>query len=195
MPMFKKQFLVLLLIGAAAVSAVIYGSYFRQSIDLEAVQPAEPAAGDKPAAAQQGKIVIYVTGAVNNPGVIELPDDARVIDAINKCGGMNEAADPENINLSMKIADGTQIKVPAKNSSVLAPAPAPAGSDSQSGKININYADESTLDKLPGVGPSMAKRIAEYRQSEGLFQSLDDLKKVRGIGEAKFNALKDKITL
>ena len=71
-----------------------------------------------------------------------------------------------------------------------------AGSiSSKDGQININTADEKTLDELPGVGPAMAKRIVEYRETEGAFQSIEDIKKIKGIGEAKFNRMKDKLCL
>ncbi|TCS82013.1 helix-hairpin-helix domain-containing protein [Pectinatus cerevisiiphilus] len=192
MPMFKKRLLVILVITGLICGVITYKNYSQQSVTLEDTSQAAATESNSPVEKSNGKIVVYVTGAVNNPGVIELAEGARVIDAINKCGGMSESADPENINLAMKITDGTQIKIPAKNS---ADATSSAHADKQSDKININYADESELDKLPGVGPAMAKRIMEYRQTEGLFQSLDDLKKVRGIGNAKFNTLKDKITL
>lgn len=192
MPMFKKRLLVILVITGLICGVITYKNYSQQSITLEDTSQVAATESNSPVEKSNGKIVVYVTGAVNNPGVIELAEGTRVIDAINKCGGMSESADPESINLAMKITDGTQIKIPTKNSANTASS---AHTDKQSDKININYADESELDKLPGVGPAMAKRIMEYRQTEGLFQSIDDLKKVRGIGDAKFNTFKDKITL
>lgn len=115
------------------------------------------------------------------------------MDAVNKCGGLSEAADADSINLAAKVTDGSQIKIPLKNAANTAQGET---KDNNAGdKININYADEGELDKLPGVGPAMAKRIIEYRQTQGLFQSIEDLKKVRGIGEAKFTKLKDKIMI
>lgn len=192
MPMFKKQLAALLFVAAAAICTVLYTSHTDSSAELQpASDNISPAQG---AASASDKIVVYVTGAVNNPGVIELPADSRIIDAVNKCGGMNESADPENINMAQKVTDGSQIKIPDKSNSDTAAGNAPAAAD-KSGRININTADETELDKLPGVGPAMAKRIVEYRQNNGRFQSAEDLKKVRGIGDSKYTALKDKITI
>ncbi len=192
MPMFKKQLAALLFVAAAAVCTVLYTSHTDSSAELKpASDNISPAQGDT---GTSDKIVVYVTGAVNNPGVIELPAGSRIIDAVNKCGGMNESADPENINMAQKATDGSQIKIPDKSNTANTAGNAPAASD-KSGRININTADEAELDKLPGVGPAMAKRIIEYRQGNGKFQNTEDLKKVRGIGDSKYTALKDKITI
>lgn len=197
MPMFKKQLLVPLCAVVLILAALIYELY--PSADSVALKSSASETTENKAAeagSSSGKIVVYVSGAVNSPGVVELPDGARAVDAVNKCGGLSDAADADAINLAAKITDGAQIKVPVKNASSAAATAAGSGAAAESdGKININSADEAALDKLPGIGPAMAKRIIEYRQTEGLFQSLEDLKKVRGIGESKFKELKDKITL
>ena len=115
MPMFKKQLAALLFVAAAAICTVLYTSHTDSSAELQpASDNISPAQG---AASANDKIVVYVTGAVNNPGVIELPADSRIIDAVNKCGGMNESADPENINMAQKVTDGSQIKIPDKSNS------------------------------------------------------------------------------
>jgi competence protein ComEA len=140
-----------------------------------------------------------VSGAVNKPGVVKLPEKARVVDAVNLCGGVLASADAGKINMAQALKDGMQIVVPerlAENSSgneVQSKAAVPAGSSSN--LININTADAKELDRLPGVGPAMAQRIIEYRTTSGAFQAIEDLKKVHGMGGAKFEKLKDKVSL
>ena len=115
--------------------------------------------------------------------------DARAIDAVKACGGLLPSADADKVNMAQVLKDGAQIIVPEKTA-------APAGTLLQAeGRISINTADEKALDSLPGIGPAMAKRIVEYRQQQGAFEQLEDLKKVRGLGPAKYEKLKDKITL
>ena len=93
--------------------------------------------------------------------------------------------------MAQVLKDGQQLRVPERKA-----GSSSAGSiSSKDGQININTADEKTLDELPGVGPTMAKRIVEYRETEGAFQSIEDIKKIKGIGEAKFNRMKDKLCL
>ena len=156
----------------------------------------------------RGEIVVYVSGLVEHPGVIKLPAGSRVLDALNAAGGLLFGAEVSKLNLAQSLRDGMQIHVPGtpavkndglsshyqvaagtgKNSTV------PSGSVASADKININTATAAELDKLPGVGPAMAKRIVEWRQANGPFQSGEDLKQVKGIGEAKYQKLKDKIS-
>ena len=192
MPMYKKQLFVLIIILLAAIGGTYYGLYSEeQSAVLESSPPAENALPVK-------EITIYVTGAVNKPGLVNVAEGARAADAINACGGLLPIADSEKINLAQNLKDGQQLKVPEKtgtNSKTdSGKADKSKGADSGE-KVNINTADEKALDTLPGVGPAMAKRIIEYRESEGAFQSIEDIKKIRGIGEAKFAKMKDKICI
>ena len=141
------------------------------------------------------ELVVYVSGQVKHPGVLKVGAGARVLDAINAAGGLVEGADVVKINLAQAVKDGMQIHVPGHLA-----APQENGNTSrqnvtapQNEKININTADAAELDKLPGVGPSLAARIVEWRKNKGPFSDGADLKKVPGIGEAKFQQLKDKI--
>ena len=192
MPMYKKQLLVLMIILLAAVGGTYYGLYSEeQSAMLESSSPGE---SQMPAR----EITIYVTGAVNKPGLVKVPDGARAAEAVNACGGLLPTADSEKINLAQALKDGQQLNVPEKNRSNVKSDPSKidkskAGESSE--MVNINTADEKALDTLPGVGPAMAKRIIEFRETEGAFQSIEDIKKVRGIGDAKFAKMKDKICI
>jgi competence protein ComEA len=154
---------------------------------------------------------VYVCGAVRRPGVYTLPSDARVIDAIAQAGGAAANSDLEQLNLAQPLADAMKVDVPVKGQQLSAamgaadlPAAGLAGTASagrssrhhasRSGShklsagqtLDINIASESELVQLPGVGPSLARRIVEYRTANGPFQMPDDLQNVSGIGASKF---------
>lgn len=153
---------------------------------------------------QLGNIVIHVIGEVKKPGVIKLKEGSRIIDAINKCGGQTEDADLSKINLAYVLDDGSQVYIPRikediQNTTIMKTE---AGNnvivnnvtqtnDGKDPKVNLNTATLEKLITLPGVGESTAQKIIEYRNKNKKFKSIDELKNVAGIGEAKFNALKD----
>ncbi|MDO8645368.1 MAG: ComEA family DNA-binding protein [Candidatus Planktophila sp.] len=136
------------------------------------------------------EIFIDVTGAVNKPGVYTLAANSRVIDAIKAAGDSAPGADLSTINLARVLSDGEQIYVDAtvRNSSGVR-----VSKVERSGPININRATSSQLDSLDGIGPVIARRIIEYRKSNGPFLTIADLQKVSGIGVAKFAAIKSKV--
>lgn len=144
-------------------------------------------------------VIVYVSGAVNAPGVIEVPAGARILEVINRAGGLLPVADSAKINMAQLVKDGMQIHVPLRpnstNPAVTAPASAGIGAAASERKININTANAQELDKLPGIGPAIADKIIQYREAHGNFNDIADLKKVPGIGESKFNKLKELITI
>ena len=145
-------------------------------------------------------IVVHVAGEVKNPGVYTLPSGARMIDAVTAAGGATARADLEVINLATPLIDSSQIYVPAKGVAArptfARPQPGINGvvsssnSASAGGLVNINRASVTELDSLPGVGPSTAQAIVEYRVAHGPFGSPEDLLNVKGIGPAKFEAMR-----
>jgi len=145
-----------------------------------------------PAIVQPPMIYVDVTGEVIHPGVFQLPPNSRVIDAIKAAGGQGKFADLTTINLARIIKDGEQIYVDRK-------FPGSSGirnSGSRSNSIiNINRASAKELESLPGIGPVLAARIIEYRKSNGPFTSVDDLKKVPGVGGSKLAKFKEKISV
>ena len=192
MTMYKKQLFVLMITLLAQASGTYYGLYSEeQAVVLDAAATAE-------SSSPKQEITVYVTGAVNKPGLVKVPEGARAAEAVNACGGLLPTADGEKINMAQSLKDGQQLKVPEKTGTNgktdSGKTDKSKGADSGE-KVNINTADEKALDTLPGVGPAMAKRIIEYRESEGAFQSIEDIKKIRGIGEAKFAKMKDKICI
>jgi len=149
------------------------------------------------------ELVVYVSGMVGHPGVLKVNAGARAIDVVNTAGGLLQGADVTKINLAQPVKDGMQIHIPGRPQDPVAAAngyPATPGaqaaakpSSPQQAKININTASAAELDKLPGVGPALAGRIIEYRNANGSFKAGEELKKVKGLGESKYEKLKDKI--
>ena len=186
MPVFKRSFFILLAIAAAALG-----------VTALTLPPESATISLDEATAPEEAVAVYVTGAVRSPGVVRLTAGDRVERAIAACGGALPTADLSGVNLAQVAADGSQIRVPEKAAAKAALGAAEARPEgaATSDRILINSADEKALDSLPGIGPVMAKRIVEYRSKYGAFQKPEDLKKVRGIGDATFEKLKDRIAL
>lgn len=205
--MFKRAMVLLLVIVAAAFGTVVYNLNSDSGEQLtnaskSGVSALEQEKRDSP----ENALVVYVSGAVCSPGLAELRQNARIKDAVDACGGFMPNADMDAVNLAKPVKDGDHIKVPEKKLAGISAGGGAASGASTSGTsagagtsagglIDINTADEKALDSLPGVGPAMAKRIIEYRQTNGAFQAIEDLKKVKGIGEAKFDKMKDRVTV
>lgn len=140
-------------------------------------------------------IVVHIIGEINKPGIVELEEGARVIDAIKKAGGTTEKADLAQINLAYILKDGQKIYIPntEDNDKKIEYNTANIENNIKEEKININTADEDELQRLPGVGASTAAKIIKYREENGSFRKIEDIQNVKGIGEAKYNDLKEQI--
>ncbi len=138
------------------------------------------------------QLAVYVTGAVVEPGVWYVPDGSRVVDAVETAGGARPEADLNRINLARRVHDEEQIHVPAVGEEY---SPASPESAAGGGLINVNSAGVTELGTLPGIGPALSQRIVDYRQANGPFATIEDLKAVRGIGEGLFNEIRDLITV
>jgi competence protein ComEA len=146
-------------------------------------------------------IVVYVLGAVERPGVYALPPNSRVIDAIQAAGGFSELAVTTDVNVAALLRDGQQLEIPGSGElptpvfvigdSGLLVTPTPIPGD----PVNINTADLALLDTLPGIGPTTAQRIIDYREANGPFNQVDDLLKVAGIGPVSLERLRPFITV
>lgn len=133
------------------------------------------------------EICVYVVGEVNEPGIFNVEDGTRIYEVIEMAGGATEDADVSRINLSKILDDEEKISVPKK---VIKDE---SGHESESKNVNINSASVEKLSTLNGIGKSTAERIVRYREENGYFNTIEDLMNVSGIGESKFNSIKDNI--
>lgn len=184
--------------GPSAAEAVVLAPVASPS-SATAVAEGSPAATAAP------DVMVYVCGAVRSPGVVRLPDGARVTDALEMAGGPTAKAELAAVNLAAPVSDGQQILVPERGAAVaVAPASGGATGSSAAGAsgaaapgalIDINSASLEELDTLDGVGPSTAQKIIDYRAANGGFKTIEEIKNVPGIGDAKFAAMQDSITV
>ena len=149
----------------------------------------------------QEKIMVHIIGEVKNQGVVVLESGARIVDAIDAAGGETDEADLTKLNLAYILNDGEKIKVPKKGEEQQEYITSTSGLETseenktESQKININTANLEELTKLPGIGEATANKIISYRKETGKFKTIEDLKNVPGIGNSKFDNLKDMITI
>ncbi|MBX7265673.1 ComEA family DNA-binding protein [Micromonospora sp. Llam7] len=166
------------------------------------VAPPGPAGtpADEPSEAPAGELVVAVAGKVRRPGLVRLSIGARVADAIDAAGGVLPGVDVAMLNPARKVSDGELILVgvPAPTPPAGVPpagGPAANGALGIGGRINLNTATPAQLEALPGVGPVLAQRIIEHRDRHGGFRSVGDLRQVNGIGDARYEQLKDLVTV
>lgn len=152
------------------------------------------------------EMCIHIVGEVINQGIVILNEGDRIIDAIEQAGGITENADISKINLAFELSDGQKVYVPNKNdiqnveyvtnesgeNIILENG---KGSVREEKKININTATQTQLELLTGIGPSTAAKIIQYREKNGKFRSIEDIKNISGIGESKFDLIKNSITI
>jgi competence protein ComEA len=138
-------------------------------------------------------VVVDVVGRVRHPGLVRLPAGSRVDDAVRAAGGPVPGTDLTGLNLARVLVDGEQIAV---GIAVRVPPPGTSGSSGAgAGLINLNTATAEQLDSLPGIGPVLAQRILDWRTEHGRFVSVDQLREVSGIGEAKFTEIRGLVTV
>ncbi|MCT6923268.1 helix-hairpin-helix domain-containing protein [Metasolibacillus sp.] len=138
-------------------------------------------------------VMVDVKGQVKFPGVYELTEEHRIIDAIQMAGGYTEQADTKMINHAQRLQDEMVIYVPFQGEELADSVNIAVPQLNASGKVNINTADETQLMTIPGIGPAKAQAIISYRNEAGKFQTIDDIKKVSGIGEKSFERIKELI--
>jgi competence protein ComEA len=185
----KKNIIIgLIVIAAIVIFLIVREDNHEQTATLIPVEADNAIEIDSMSDVKVSKILVDIKGEVKQPGVYEMEDNARVQDVVLLAGGFTKEADQNQINLAQKVFDEMIIIVPKKGLE---------GSDSatqaQTGKIRINYATAEEIQKLPGIGPSKANAIVEYREENGYFKKIEDLLEVSGIGEKTLEALKEEI--
>ena len=132
-----------------------------------------------------------IDGAIKNPGVYKVSEGTRLFQVIELAGGLKENASTESLNRAETLYDGQKITIYSTDTQNYEESP----NDTKNGRVNINTADSITLQTIPGIGPSKAERIIDYRNTEGKFKKIEDIKNVTGIGDATFENIKDYITV
>lgn len=209
----KKQKIILFAIAGIVAIVIIFFIYnknqIKNEIDLENEILVTNITSKEKNVENENTIIIHITGSVKKPGIVKLKEGSRIEDAIEEAGGLTENADITKVNLAYIVEDGTKIKIPSSSDEDIGDEEI---IDNRSGEniiveentissnknnqiVNINKATEKEFQSLPGIGPSLASKIVEYRSQKGKFESIEDIKNVTGIGSSKYENIKDLITV
>lgn len=195
----NKQKIVIIIFAILAIIGIIIYMMWTTEEEPEIILTQEPEV-ENVVEEEIPTMMIHIMGEVNKPGVVTLPEGARMIDAVEAAGGFTEHADINQINLVYILEDGLKIKIPTieeemyiteeNGENVIVEDEQREG---ETLMININKAEIGELSQLQGIGEAVAQRIIDYRNENGDFEKIEDLQNVSGIGEAKFNKIKDNI--
>lgn len=183
--------LALLLAGVVAATAAVWWTSPAGPGRATAAPAATVTAG---AAVPVGEVTVHVGGAVRTPGVVTLPDGARVTDALAAAGGATLEADTSRLNLARILQDGEQVLVPTPDDPS-GEAAAATGGITADGRVDLNRATAGELETIPGVGPVLAARIVAWREEHGRFTEVGQLREVAGIGERTFQGMVDAVVV
>jgi competence protein ComEA len=176
-------------------SGILFGLFLAALVWVVARNPSGEAVVLRPAPTEK-PVIVYITGAVPRPGVYALPKGARVQDAISASGGFLAEAEKSQINLAALVEDGEKLDIPYLEGALpVLGTPVPEVVTSTTELININTASLAELDSLPGIGPTTAQKIIDYRQQNGPFLNAEDIINVSGIGPGTYERIKDLITV
>lgn len=236
----KKQKIIIVIIGLMISIAFLYFIYTKEDSMVISTEEniedniekniADLEEDEKTTTETADEIIVHISGAVNKEGIVELEQNSRISDAINKAEGLKENADTKNINLAFKLEDGMKIYIPTieetaketakeneqnenyhendnlnqnmvdetskyitSSSGVVSEEINEQSGQNQNQKININTATQTELETLPGIGPSTSLKIINYRKENGKFKTIEEIKEVSGIGDAKYANIKDLI--
>lgn len=211
----KKQKIILGILTAIVAGAICYYVYAKQEqasteqVDLEnSVETREYSEkhgntedDTKNENYSDTVLIVHVSGAVNKEDVYEFKPGSRVSDAIEKAGGLKEEADLSDINLAYKLEDGMKIHIPTKQEKKEETKISENLNKNQvskpegKNKVNINTATQTELETLSGIGSSTALKIIQYRKEKGKFKKIEEIKEISGIGESKYEKIKNNITI
>lgn len=210
----KKQKSVLIIIGIIIIlfigCYIIYKTrQYKEYNELEIIEESDIEALETEENEEEiidEEIIVHITGEVINQGIIKIRKDSRLANVIEKAGGTTENADLTKVNLAYQVKDGQKIYIPNINDKgneklEQEHITEEAGAniiveDKENGeKVNINTATQAELETLSGIGPSTALKIINYRKENGKFEKIEDIKNVTGIGEAKFENIKEEICI
>lgn len=203
----NKKYVIIGLIFCILIIAIIIVKQFdteeKETLDLISIE--ENTENTETVEEEEDyKIVIHITGEVNNEGIIEIKEGGRISDAIEEAGGLTKEADLERVNLAYELEDGQKIYIPNKKDKdieeyvtegvddIVFPDELSKAGD---GLVNINKASSEELQELDGIGEALAENIIAYRENNGKFKNIEDIKNVSGIGDSKYEKIKDNIKI
>lgn len=178
---------------AATVAAVLWWWPDDASAPPARVEDELPLAA--PPTVAPAEVHVHAAGAVVRPGLYRMPAGARIADVIDAAGGARADADLDRVNLAAAVTDGGQIFVPVEGEAFAGVGDGGGEAAGASGPIDLNTADAARFEALPGVGPATAEAIVAHREEHGRFAAIEDLLDVRGIGPAKFEAVRELVTV
>jgi competence protein ComEA len=194
-----------LVVAVLAARALAAGGEEPGSVTVDPA-PTGAAEGGPVGPGEGGALAVQVAGEVRRPGVYRVPAGARVYEAVERAGGLTRRADQAGVNLVAKVADGQQVIVPRRGAAAAMGTGGGAGASGGPGtgggpgaggfagpKVSLASATPEQLDAIDGIGPTLARRIVEYRQRNGGFASVDELRQVDGIGEKRFESLREAV--
>ena len=198
----KKQKIIFIIILLIMIITIVYYIYSTVSdYNFESTNTEENlifnSSSDSDLTSDDNDILVYVSGCVKNNIVVQLKSGSRIKDAIDAAGGLTEEADLTSVNLAYILEDGEKIYIPKKGEEMPLEENSSnyTSSSSKSSKININTATQTELESIPGIGSSTATKIIDYRKENGKFKNIEDIKNISGIGDAKFEKMKDYISV
>ena len=203
----NKKYVIIGLIFCILIIAIIIVKQFdteeKETLDLISIE--ENTENTETVEEEEDyKIVIHITGEVNNEGIIEIKEGGRISDAIEEAGGLTKEADLERVNLAYELEDGQKIYIPNKKDKdieeyvtegvddIVLPDELSKAGD---GLVNINKASSEELQELDGIGEALAENIIAYRENNGKFKNIENIKNVSGIGDSKYEKIKDNIKI
>src|SRR5215207_138819 len=179
-------------------SGILFGLFLAALVWVVARNPTGEAVILRPVPTEK-PVIVHITGAVPRPGVYALPQGARIQDGISSAGGFLAEAEKSQLNLAQLLEDGEKLDIPfIEGASPILATPGPTVVAVTTELININTASAAELDTLPGIGPTIAQKIIEYREQNGPFLSIEDITNVAGIGNVNsvtYERIKDLITV
>ena len=213
----KKQKIILGILGVIVAGFICYYVYAQDNqSSITEEENLEVQEEEKEENYSDTRILVHVSGAVNQEGIVELKVNARIADAIEMAGGVREDAYVEEVNLAYKLEDGMKIHIPTKEEvkkqkeektlvegekkkqeeiTMASGIEKIEEKKEEEKKVNLNTATKAQLENLPGIGTSTAQKIMDYRKEKGKFKTIEEIKEVNGIGESKFEKIKDLIEI
>ncbi|MBR3152342.1 MAG: ComEA family DNA-binding protein [Clostridia bacterium] len=198
---YKKQVLIILIFLVLVISIIIIKLMDNDNKNKDVIN-LDKAVEIKEEIVKEDTIVIHITGEVLNQGIIKIPEGSRIADAIEKAGGLTENANLKNVNLAYELEDGQKLYIPSNqdenseeyiDNGVSREVIIDSNNSEKNEMININKADAKELQTLNGIGEATAELIVKYREENGQFEDIEDLKNVQGIGDSKYEIIKGKI--